>query len=788
MNLNAFQQHASRLLSPLLMAPATVLLNPFSGDDEAGLGAPAPDSAISRQFQARFNEALAEAFERLKTPRKKFVRDESQRFSDTLSLVGHHELERQLLIERHTRNLPPSIIEPLQYLSIRLERLSNQTFELSDNPLHPRQLALAIEAACAAISKDSPATHAALERWLQVTRQHHAKWLNACNDWLIEQNVMPWLDHDSLQERYLRREAELEAARQLRKETLSQITGKPLGENDALPSSDEVLKRLSSLIQQAGQTDSAVQAHIPTHAPDAEQATHAEILAALRKINSLDLSHLARADSGYAEAETRAPLSQVLTDSPDLQGKALDDSSQSTVALLSMVFERFQNDEAIASPVRALMNALQVPMLQSALADEEFLVKADNPAQQLLNEIGRLGLQWTGKASAAQDALYKKLESVVEDIQARAHEGRDAFEDNLNELQYFVAAEERKAALINERSLASEHARARLENATRESRRAITSRVNHQALPSRTADFIQDSWQRVLFFLYNRDPEARQGSTRDGLSLLDELLSAAQGHSNLDVDDLIHRLDQHMILAGREEPIPKLKLAALNRELKTIAAARFAPEPEAEPAASTTSGSTVSAETAATAADTPTATPVPDAEISGANETADTDISDTVAQLLGEFDDFPDDTTTDQPAVSDSAAPEHSTPDSTLESALESQSTPTVTLVQIDLEEPEDDSPIDTALEDDFDRAAALITPNSWFIYLPDDETSIKVKLAAIIKYNMTYVFINRDGAKILTDHISEVASKLRLRQLQLIESGAVFERTLANIISGMRQ
>jgi len=730
--LDPFQEYALQFLLPHALSQAGSLVRPLPGSSELR-----PEAELAETFREAYTSSLNASFKKITSPRvlvksgassyierKKAAQKAKNKSMGNLSLVDDNTLALQLMISRNARDLHIKTLESLQFLSIRLERLAGQEFEVHNNPLHPALLGDAMKSACDAVSKSHTETQAAIERWLALAAKRYETWLDDWNQWLANDGVMPWLAKSDIQERYLRREEEKARAEQIRKEVISSITGTTIGEHDPTPPAEHVMQKLSELIKHAGEGKQEFSNHILAGDPLGREAHFEEILTELEKIRTLDLSSLGRnSSSGYIEHAPITNLTKIIKEYTDLGQKALDSETQGTTSLVSMLFERFLGNEKIAAPIRSLMAGLQVPMLQSALTDANFLIDSDSPAQKMLNLVSKLGVQWNAKDDAKRDTTYQKLESIVTMIQDKAREGEDAFEDGLFELERFMQIEEHKAALLNERAVATEQAKARMHVAARNSQTAIRSRINGLRLPENTAHFIQHAWQKVLFFLYNKDPEANLPRTREGLNTLESLLGAAQGKTMPDVDAMIRKFDAFMIEAGCEEPAPKPKLTALSNELKTIAEARKA------------------------------------ADLASAE----------VARLIEASESHADAQNDTTPAAI--AIP--------------------VSVVEIRLPEPEPEpepTTVETAAEDDFDRLANTLCPNSWFMYHTGNSDSItKIKLAAIIKHNLTYVFVSREGIKVLHIHRSDVAAKLRNKELLLIESGAMYENTLANIITAMR-
>lgn len=89
----------------------------------------------------------------------------------------------------------------------------------------------------------------------------------------------------------------------------------------------------------------------------------------------------------------------------------------------------------------------------------------------------------------------------------------------------------------------------------------------------------------------------------------------------------------------------------------------------------------------------------------------------------------------------------------------------------------------DFALEDIFDKQADMLRADTWFRLSNATHGQAKVKLAAVIKHNGNYIFVNREGAKIITAKKSEVAELLRCGELSIIDDTIFFDRALRNLL-----
>jgi hypothetical protein len=102
--------------------------------------------------------------------------------------------------------------------------------------------------------------------------------------------------------------------------------------------------------------------------------------------------------------------------------------------------------------------------------------------------------------------------------------------------------------------------------------------------------------------------------------------------------------------------------------------------------------------------------------------------------------------------------------------------------------QPVSDSEASVEIEDEYTLAASTIRVNSW-LHLKLDEAANKqkIKLAAIIKHNGNYIFVNREGVKILVTNKKGVADYFREGKLTIVEDAVFFDRALEAVISSLR-
>lgn len=665
-------------------------------------------------FEQQLSDALHKGFETLlerptssTTGKKKTAKEAREERINSLSLLGKEELEAQIAAERQGRILYDANQYALCCLSMRMEKAISKPFLLTANPLHPQQLSTMFNLCCIAASDNKATLAAALNSWNKACEKLYPQVLEELNNALIRQRILPDLDEDAVNNRYkYGREAEKQKAQVMRKNLISEVTGKPAEGADAAKP-EEMLQGISKLIKDAGLNKPGMQQHIVS----TKTGPAIDVSDVLSTIRDVKQEIKVNPETGYREQVSDQTLADLLKANTNLSAFALNEQTQSSIALLSMMFEKIKAEENIATPLKPLLNDLQLPILKKALVDETFFADSENSAQQLVNEITKAGTHWTPKANAAKDNFYKKIASIVEDVKERHEENEEVFEENLQNLAEFVEREEQRSALLEERILEAERAAARAEAAKARVKRAIAVRSYKRVIPPETRQFIEHQWEPVLFFHMNKDEQGDSPELQHALADLEQLLDAAIGKP-VDLKPLFASMNKQMIDLGQERAGREQTLKNLLQELKVqraVAEQRRLAEEQRR----------LAEEQMRAAGQTPPPEPEPEPE--------------------------------PEPAP-----------------------------------EPEPEAPAE--VQDKFTEQVTELHPNSWYHFRPAEGADVqKIKLAAIIKHNDSYVFVNRDGMKALVTNRQGVTEHLRQGKLTLIEDGIFFDRALESVINSLR-
>ena len=231
---------------------------------------------------------------------------------------------------------------------------------------------------------------------------------------------------------------------------------------------------------------------------------------------------------------------------------SLSRSDESTIDLLSKIFDTVFIDPNIPKEMRDLIQFLQIPVLKAALADKNFFFEEAHPARRMINLLSSMGLD----QRAADDPLFKAVQRSVEQVAIDADDTAGLFKAAVAELEDSIKAEEKfevqaiaapiEAALRQEKVVA----------ATRSAKSAVAARVSSGEVVAVLETFLEEKWTSVLTVAYS----------------VEEDKPGAVGSATRTMDDLIWSVKPKITREERKSLIAKLPglLATLNQWLDII--------------------------------------------------------------------------------------------------------------------------------------------------------------------------------------------------------------------------
>jgi hypothetical protein len=199
---------------------------------------------------------------------------------------------------------------------------------------------------------------------------------------------------------------------------------------------------------------------------------------------------------------------------------SLSRGDESTLDLLSRIFETVFLDEAIPAPTRELIQSLQLPVLKAALADKNFFFEEAHPARRMIDLLSRMG--WDQRTDP-EDPLYQAMARNIKRVEQDGAAQPELFAQAVAELEQSIADEDHAL----EAKLAAPVALALRQERTVISRRAavdaIKLRIAGDAVVPVVGTFLEHKWCDVLTLAYSVE-EQKPGAVNNATRAMDDLV------------------------------------------------------------------------------------------------------------------------------------------------------------------------------------------------------------------------------------------------------------------------
>ncbi|HEV7269537.1 DUF1631 domain-containing protein [Pseudoxanthomonas sp.] len=283
---------------------------------------------------------------------------------------------------------------------------------------------------------------------------------------------------------------------------------------------------------------------------------------------------------GTLQALQKAPLPARTPDQPrrtvaDLQqamlaevrathgpGATLASADSDTFELLDLLYNEIEREVQHDAPAADMLVRLQVPVVQAALRDRNFFLRAQHPARDLLNTVAESGATWLGDDDVDPNLvqrLHKAVETVVE-----TYEGDEAvFEDANRDVQQHLQAAARKAELAERRQIEAARGKDRLEIAKQRAVDTIESAMAEARPQKFVQALLSQAWADVLTLTQLRNGES-SAEWADQLQTTLEIVAATTTTQAPD-PALAGKIERSLVQVGYHED----EAAAIARRLSS---------------------------------------------------------------------------------------------------------------------------------------------------------------------------------------------------------------------------
>lgn len=228
---------------------------------------------------------------------------------------------------------------------------------------------------------------------------------------------------------------------------------------------------------------------------------------------------------------------------------------ESTVDLLTKIFDVVFRDQNIPAEIKGLIGFLQVPVLKAALADKEFFFKEDHPARRLIDMLAKTSVGWD-QSKGQDDPLYQTIKRNVNRVQQDFDQQATVFSDVVTDLESFLEKEESKSTEELSEPIAQALKQEKLILATNTAKSEVAMRVGTGEVIAFVETFLESKWVPVLTLAYSIQEE-KPRAVESALKTM---------------DDLIWSVKPKITMEERKELIAKLPsmLSILNKWLNLV--------------------------------------------------------------------------------------------------------------------------------------------------------------------------------------------------------------------------
>lgn len=484
---------------------------------------------VERQFQNTVAQFFANP------PQTSHLHDDSlgaNANADNLALVGNDDLEEQVALNAMITKAKAHFQGPLLQLQTRFNKVYHgESNESHVNPMAPEHLCSAFTNAIQALEIQIRERLILLKQFDRYVISNLGMLLDEANRILIQAGVIPHF-------RYQGSSGQQHDAAEDQSKTESQGGSAASGGNrqDNSSVSNPVFDQIHQLLARQ-----RANAGIPSrqHDPNIRIIGGNELASLLA---SLPLNTQANATNNLSEGEPltvdlRGAIQQILAQTNPSDGKtpALKEMDEDLINLVSMLFEFILDDYNLSAPVQVLISRLQIPILKVVIKDKSFFSKTTHPARKLLNALARAGIGWSNSDEKTRDKLYEMIHGIVQRILSEFDGDITLFETLNDEFEEFLARENRKASLVEQRTRESERGRIKSQKAQELVDRIIQERVSRYRLPEPVYNILVNGWCRFMFLAYLRDDVEHRW--QESVKVVDDLIWCLHPHEEDDERD-----------------------------------------------------------------------------------------------------------------------------------------------------------------------------------------------------------------------------------------------------------
>ncbi|MGH8054469.1 MAG: DUF1631 domain-containing protein [Stenotrophomonas sp.] len=212
--------------------------------------------------------------------------------------------------------------------------------------------------------------------------------------------------------------------------------------------------------------------------------------------------------SRHSIADIRdALLSQVKTEHGPAATLSVQDAD--TMDLLGMLYSQLQREVRSEGPAADLLQRLQVPLARAAISDQEFFLRDQHPARELLNAVAESGAVWLSDEDS-DPLLLLKLKDAVNKVVTDYQGDEAVFVEANDHIQGHLRAAARRAEMAERRQVEAARGKERLEAAKQLANHTIDELCHNAEPPKFVQTLLRKAWADVLTLTLLRQGEGSE--------------------------------------------------------------------------------------------------------------------------------------------------------------------------------------------------------------------------------------------------------------------------------------
>ncbi|RZI44461.1 DUF1631 family protein [Herbaspirillum sp. HC18] len=234
---------------------------------------------------------------------------------------------------------------------------------------------------------------------------------------------------------------------------------------------------------------------------------------------------------------------------------SLTATDNSVIELLDKIFGMVFANEHIADEMKALLGALQVPVLKAAVLDKDFFFKKIHPARRVVDLLVRLAVSWDRRKAEA-DPVFALIQRSVKRILQESDQRAAVFADVAQELDAYIRIDDTAAEQALAKPITNALQQEKHQQCVQAAKNEVALRIGTGEVVAFVETFLEDKWVPVLTLAYGVKDEKPQ--------VVDSAIKT--------MDELCWSVKPKITAAERKELLAKLPsmIAMLNKWLDLI--------------------------------------------------------------------------------------------------------------------------------------------------------------------------------------------------------------------------